>query len=341
MGRLWQNYRLRMLRRYLLWRAFRSRRDLRLVRDRTKSIAPKSILCLCCVRNEAERLPFFLAYYRRLGVDHFLFIDNDSTDGTPAFLQEQPDVSLWSTTASYKASRFGLDWTNRLLARYGRGHWCLTVDADELLAYPFEETRTLHDLVLHLESEGAVAMGALMLDLYPVGPIDGISHEAGQDPREVLTHFDPGPYRAQRQRRKRNLWVQGGARERMFFAQNPRRGPTLNKLPLVKWHWRYVYINSTHAMLPKALNFAYDGPGDSRLCGVLLHTKFLPVAIEKSREEKSRKQHFGQPEAFDTYYDAVIAAPDFFYAGSVAYKDWRQLEALGLLSRGSWMTDAD
>ena len=29
------------------------------------------------VRNEAKRLPFFLCYYRALGVDRFFIIDND------------------------------------------------------------------------------------------------------------------------------------------------------------------------------------------------------------------------------------------------------------------------
>ena len=34
------------------------------------------------MRNEKIRLPFFLRYYRNLGVNHFLIVDNDSTDGT-------------------------------------------------------------------------------------------------------------------------------------------------------------------------------------------------------------------------------------------------------------------
>ncbi|WP_417262376.1 glycosyltransferase family 2 protein [Celeribacter sp.] len=336
MGQLWQKYKLRVLRRHLLWRAFRARHKLRLVQDRTSEMDETSILCVACLRNEALRLPYCLDYHRRLGVTHFLFVDNASDDGTVALLSGQPDVSLWSTSASYKDARFGLDWTTWIQMKYARGKWCLTLDADELLVFPHNKTRTLRDLTLFMEKSGQSALGALMLDLYPKGPIDQVTYHAGDDPRAVMPYFDPEPYRAVRQMPKDNLWVQGGVRERVFFADDPRRGPTLNKLPLVKWHWRYVYINSTHAMLPREMNHAYDGPGESRLSGVLLHTKFLPVAIEKSQEEKIRKQHFAQPDAFGDYYDAVIQAPDLWHEGAVAYEGWEQLEALGLMSRGDW-----
>ncbi len=300
--------------------------------DRTDAIGAEPILCFACLRNEALRLPYFLDYYRRLGVTHFLIVDNASTDETRALLMDQPDVSLWSTEASYKAARFGLDWVTWLQMRYGSGRWCLTVDADELLVFAQDGVQTLRDVTRSLDNQGVTAFGALMLDMYPQGAIDSVDYHPGDDPLIVLTHFDAGPFRATRQMPKQNLWVQGGVRERVFFADEPTKGPTLNKLPLVKWHWRSVYVNSTHAMLPPAQNLAYDGPGDSRPCGVLLHTKFLPNAIEKSREEKLRKQHFGQPDAFDGYYDAVIDAPVLWHEGSVAYQGWEQLVSLGLMS---------
>ncbi len=112
------------VRRILLARALRKRRELRRVTDRTSQIGKDGILCAMVVRNEAARLPWFLAHHRRLGVDHFLIIDNDSSDGSQALLREQSDVSLWSTGGSYRKSRFGLDWLNWVLMRHGNGHWC-------------------------------------------------------------------------------------------------------------------------------------------------------------------------------------------------------------------------
>ena len=51
------------------------------MQDNTGRIKPADILLVCTFRNEQIRLPYFLKYYRDLGVAHFLFIDNGSEDG--------------------------------------------------------------------------------------------------------------------------------------------------------------------------------------------------------------------------------------------------------------------
>ena len=133
---LLNRYKLRLRRKRLLWRAVRKRHEFKCIERKTGSIKANNILLFACLRNEMLRLPFFLAHYRRLGVDQFLLVDNGSDDGSVAFLQDQPDVSLWSANAGYKAARFGMDWLTALQWKHGSGHWCLTVDIDELLIYP-------------------------------------------------------------------------------------------------------------------------------------------------------------------------------------------------------------
>lgn len=334
--RLWQAWRLRNRRRWLLARAVRRRRQLTALADRTGGIAPESIRLFATMRNEAERLPHFLDHYRRLGVGHFLVIDNASTDGTGAFLAAQPDVSVWTTAHSYKRSRFGMDWVNWLLMRHGSGHWCVTVDADELLIYPHWETRPLPALTQWMDDHAIPAMGALMLDLYPKGPVDRAPHTPGQDPVQVLEWFDSGNYTLRRKADLGNLWVQGGPRARTFFAADPRRAPTLGKVPLVKWHWRHAYVSSTHTLLPRRLNETHATDGGEPISGVLLHTKFLNTIVTKSAEEKTRRQHFANSSLYQDYYDALAMAPDLWCAHSTRYQGWRHLEALGLMSRGGW-----
>ncbi|EEE37893.1 hypothetical protein RKLH11_1732 [Rhodobacteraceae bacterium KLH11] len=330
-----QRYKLRLKRKRLLWRSFRSRRQLSTLCDRTQQIGPGAILAFTTLRNEITRLPWFIHHYRALGVDHFLMVDNSSDDGSAAYLQDQPDVSLWQTDASYRASRFGLDWLTWLQWRYGHGHWTLMVDADELLIYAHHDTYSLHDLTGWLERRGQVAFGALMLDLYPKGPLGTQQYDPGTDPTRVLNMFDPGPYRARRQSPMGNLWVQGGVRERAFFTDQPERSPTLNKIPLVRWSRYMAYVNSCHSALPRPLNFVYDGPGGQAPSGVLLHTKFLPEVVEKSRIEKQRRQHFHDPDQFSAYYDGIAQGPDLWTAASAELRDWRQLQELGLMqSRG-------
>lgn len=339
LGRLWLRYRLRWKRREILWRAYRARRDLTPVADRTQQIKPDSILAFAAIRNEAARLPEFLAHYRRIGVDHFLIVDNGSDDGSAHLLKDQPDISLWHSNASYRAAHFGVDWLGALLMRHGHGHWCVTVDADELLIYPDWDRRDLRALTRHLDRHRITGMGALLLELYPEGPLD--QPEAPDDAplTERLKWFDTGPYRGRIMQPKRNRWVQGGVRERAFFADIPHRSPTLNKLPLIRWNRRYAYVNSTHSALPPSLNDLYDGPGDPRLSGVLLHGKFLPDIVARSREELERRQHFADPDAYSFYHDWLTKAPVLWHAGSMRYEGWQQLVDLQLMGKGDWLNE--
>jgi hypothetical protein len=306
------------------------------VADRTRAIRPGAILLFATIRNEAERLPYFLQHYRRLGVDHFLIVDNDSDDGSRALLEGAADVSLWRTAASYRGARYGMDWLGGLLRRHGHGHWCLTVDADELLVYAHHDSRPLPALTGFLDDQGLPGLGCLMLELYPRGPVTAAPHRSGQDPTEVLGWYDAANYTIRRKADLWALWIQGGPRSRLFLAGQPQRGPTLMKVPLVKWHWRYAYWNSTHSLLPRRLNLVYDRSGGERPMGVLLHTKFLNTIAAKSAEEKHRRQHFGAPGAFDSYYDALTAGPDLWCPGSSHWGGWRKLEAEGLIARGGW-----
>lgn len=336
-GRLWLRYRLRWKRRELLWRAIRSGRGLMPVADRTALIRRGDILLFCCLRNEMARLPEFLAHYRALGVRHFLIVDNDSDDGSACYLRAQPDLSLWCARGSYRATRFGMDWLGALLFRHGHGHWCVTVDADELLIYPDWQAHRLPALTAHLDARAIPAMGALMLDLYPQGPL-GSADAPGDAPlTDRLPWFDAGPYRSRIMAPRSNRRVQGGARERMFFADQPHRSPTLNKLPLVRWNRRHVYVNSTHSLLPPGMNDLYDGPGDPRLSGVLLHSKFLPDITARAAEELTRRQHFHDPDALAAYHRWLTGAPVLWHDGAQRYRDWRQLLDLGLMGAGGWL----
>ncbi|MCQ0090995.1 glycosyltransferase family 2 protein [Roseovarius sp. M141] len=330
-------YRLRWKRRRLLWRSFRKRRQLTSIADRTRAIRPGAILAFSTMRNEALRLPFFLDHHRKLGVDHFLIVDNDSSDGTRDYLAAQGDVSLWHTPHSYRLSRFGVDWLTWLQMRHGHGHWCLTVDADEMLIYPFHDTRPLPALTDWLDRQGVASFGALMLDMYPKGKLSAHSYAAGDDPCDTLQWFDAGNYMIQKQDRLENLWIQGGPRARLFFDENPRRAPTMGKVPLVKWDRRYAYVNSAHAILPRRLNRVYDAAGGEYASGILLHTKFLHMIKEKSAEEKQRREHFANSSLYDAYYDRLTGDPDLWCARSTRYRGWRHIEALGLMSRGTWL----
>jgi len=328
--------RLRARRQYYLARAIRRRRQLVSVSDRTGRIGRDDILVFVTLRNERVRLPYFLDYYRRIGVGHFLVVDNASDDGSREYLSAQPDVSVWTTTASYKAARFGMDWINRLLRRHGSGHWCLTVDPDEFLVYPHMNTRPLRALTDWLHSSGVRSFSAMLLDMYPKGSVTAQPYREGQDPFEIASWFDPANYAIRKNRLYRNLWIQGGPRARTMFADDPQNAPALNKIPLVRWQRSYAYVSSTHMLLPRSLNIVYDEDGGEMASGALLHAKFLSTFADKSAEELDRRQHYANSKEYQAYHQGLQHKVDLWCDESRAWRDWRQLEDLGLISRGNW-----
>ncbi|WP_082005680.1 glycosyltransferase family 2 protein [Halocynthiibacter namhaensis] len=331
-----RTYRLRIRRRRKLIRAIRKRRELKSVSNRTKYVKPNDVLLFCTLRNEHHRLEYFLKYYREKGVRHFFFVDNNSTDGSREYLAQQDDVSLWTTSASYKDSNFGMDWVNWLQMRYAHDHWTLTVDVDEFLVYPFCDTRSLAALTDWLEASEIRSFGAMLLDMYPKGGVTDQAYEPGTNPFESAPWFDSGNYVISRNAEYGNLWIQGGPRARLFFKDDPFDAPALNKVPLVKWNRRYAFASSTHSLLPPRLNHVYDRNGGEMASGCLLHAKFLDSFSEKAAEELIRKQHYAQGQEYQAYIKDPDAPSDVWCKWSERYINWRQLETLGLMSKGNW-----
>ncbi len=330
------SYRLRLQRKRWRIRAFRKRRELSSVVNRTKQIKPRDIIVFSTLRNEKVRLPYFLKYYRDLGVNHFVIVDNGSDDGGREFLADQPDVSLWSSEASYKRARFGVDWLNWLQWQFGHGHWCLVVDPDEFFVFPFCDTRPIGALTDWLDASSIRSFSAMLLDMYPKGSIDDFPYVEGQDPFEIANWFDSGNYTIKKNARFGNLWIQGGPRARAFFPDRPERAPALNKIPLVKWDRSYAYVSSTHMLLPRGLNQVYDEWGGEKASGMLLHAKFLDTFSAKSVEELERKQHYANSHEYRAYARRLADNPDLWCRWSEKYINWRQLEILGLMSKGNW-----
>lgn len=328
--------RLRTERQVGLLRAAHRMFQLSVVQRRTAQIRRGDILLFATLRNERVRLPYFLDYYRRLGVAHFLFVDNGSTDGGAEYLAQQPDVSLWRTDHSYKKARFGMDWLNALLNRYAAGHWSVVVDVDEFLIYPHWETRPLRALTAELDANGFRSFGAILLDMYAKTPLNETRYEEGQDPFEQLCWFDAANYSFHRNARYRELWIQGGPRQRVFFPDAPHLAPALNKVPLVRWSYGLVYRSSMHVLLRRGLNHTYFEHGGERLCGALLHAKFIDTFAAKAQEEVERKQHYAGSREYKVYDQKAAEGMHMWTPASTRYEGWVQLEDLGLISTGSW-----
>lgn len=309
-------------------------RELRCVQNNTKSISKKDIVLFCTLKNEAHRIDFFLDYYRKLGVRHFVLVDNGSSDGLMELLGGCEDVSVFYTEGSYKESNFGMHWLNFLLWKYGVGRWCLTCDPDEFLVYPYMDSRDLYDLTDYLGSVGQESFFAPMIDMYSDGLVSDTYLASGQSPLSVCRFFDAASYTKQFNKGFKNFYIQGGVRQRVFSKERPEASPALNKVPLIKWNLYSAYVSSMHMAIPRRFNNAC---APHKTSGALLHFKFIGQLQEKVAEELVSKQHYNDSAEYKLY-GKVIDNQDLLYADGVSaeYKDWRTLLENGFINKGEW-----
>ena len=248
-------------------------------------ILAQDILCCIVVRNETMRLPYLLSYYRQQGVNRFLIIDNDSIDGTRNYLLAQADVTLWQGDRPFSEVNFGSAWFELLLRKYGVDHWCLTIDADEILYYPNCETRNLQSLCADLDRQYQRAFTAILLDMYSDRPIESTHYEPGQNFLDVCSYFDRQFYHQEiietdTEYAGQKRYV-GGMRERVFGAEGDYH---LNKVPLLKYRPDMILMGGQHLIGIAADQIAQE-------TGALLHFKYFASFQTYVASEIDRQQH--------------------------------------------------
>jgi len=309
-------------------------RALQIKQNNIKNIKPDDIILFAVMKNEAHRLKYFIDYYRKLGVGHFIFVDNGSTDHFNEVVSEQNDITSFYTDASYKDSNFGMYWANYLLLKYGCGHWCLTCDPDEFLTYPYMESRDLIDLTQYLSSVNESSFFTTMVDMYSKDAVENSHYAEGSDPLLVCPYFDAIGYSKKYNKYYRNTFIQGGVRQRIFYPDFPEKAPALNKVPLVKWESHFAYVSSMHMAVPRRLNQTCN---IQKTTGALLHYKFISQLSEKILEEEIAQQHYDNSSEYKKY-NAAINNKTILYDPSVSvrFHDWKTLARLGLINKGEW-----
>ncbi len=287
------------------WAHVRARRHdaVRPVRIRP-DLAAASVVLILVVKDEAPRVPYFLDYYRGIGVEHFLFVDNGSGDGLQDQLSTQADVSVFEAPGDYKGAHFGLDWVNAVLHEHCVGKWVSWIDADELLVFSAGSGTTVQQLTSALVDEGQTSLNVLMLDMYSDTAPSANVVAAGQDPLTVCDYFDRSGYFKVRDFGDQRFWIKGGVRARLFFP-DPHDGPALNKTVMILWQRQHVFLRGAHEVWPYRLN------GEGRTSGVLLHFKFTAIAASKMLDTAIREQHTEEYAAYDALDDVRFLDPRY------------------------------
>jgi len=291
------------------------------------NLSADDIIVVACVRNESLRLPDFLAHHRKLGVSCFFIIDNCSDDGTTEFLSAQGDVQLYHTTEAYSESGCGIDWLNAVLSEVAIGHWTLVLDADELFVFPGYETTPLAEFLDWVAKNGADAVAAPMLDMYPQDSIGRIGYQPGVSLLKTCPWFDGTGYSYHRIAPDLEVINRGGPRKRLFWDGYDRDypSPVLSKIPLIKWQKRFALTASTHQL---------NGAKLAEATGLLFHFKFLQDFKKNAEAETQRAEHYMGARQYVAYSGVLSESAGLtaFNETSIRFRDTRQLVDLNLMS---------
>lgn len=275
------------------------------------------------VRNEIGRLPAFLHHHRRAGIENFVFLDNESTDGTVDLLSAQPDVRLFATPEGFDWRRKH-GWIMQIVERLGRDNWYLLLDADEHCVFADCETTSLPDLVAILEAAGRRRARGALIDMYPDGPL--VSTEPSRQPiHRDHVWFDAGPYPEHRNGFATSRT--GGPRARAFCGVDPRFRPQLTKYPLLKPVAGDIAYNP-HLVWPP------DDHADDPCWIGLLHYKFDGDFLARTADAVRRRQYWNDSFEYAVYHEALRRNPllSLSWHGSRRYSGSQDLLAAGLIA---------
>jgi hypothetical protein len=197
----------------------------------------EGVVAVILAYNEALRFPHFLDHYRKLGVRHFIVVDNNSRDGTGALLAGQADISVIETKKPYRD--YKSVWRQLVCDRYLPDRWVIFPDVDELLVYPGWPDLSIGALTRYLDAAGYRALFTPMVDMYPEGPLKDMSYQPGESFLELCPWFDGDGYRYNplkgshgKRYKTPARHVFGGTRERLFHQQAKRPKTVLDRLLL-------------------------------------------------------------------------------------------------------------
>lgn len=261
-------------------------------------------ILLCIERNDLSKIKILLQHHRKIGVKKFIFIDNESDDGTIEFLEKQKDVDLYICHTKYKTlNKEG--WANRILAHYGFDKWYLYVDSDELFIYDDCENKTIDKFIEELEKTKQKRVPALLTDMYSKENIFSKTKEDA-DFRNKYCYYDFDTYSLEK-------WSQydefvGGPRKRLFGLN-----PILTKYPLFKLEKGDIQALS-HWQFPYKYNY------NLKIKGALLHYKFLDSDLEKYIQIAKEGNYSSGSIEYKTYISTYNERKDISFFGEHSKK---------------------
>lgn len=280
------------------------------------------------IKNEIFFLPAFLKHYRGLGVNQFLFLDDNSDDGSLEFLLAQEDCIILkadyhfgdvvdeSISGIKGNKRAGILYKSIIPAKFLDGEYCIYVDADEFLLLP-PDLDDIPDLIKAISEHGIMSVAASQVEMYPctlqtknlckgVSSLDELLAESAYFDDEVLVKLRKGRLPistgvsvSERMFRQYGIGYSGlwykvipSTLYRKLFNVDAKS--SVYKTPIFR-QTTEVYLVGSHDT---------SVPPNNNILLVLLHFKFTSDFTRRVEQALKLKSHNNQGKKY-TYYECL------------------------------------
>ena len=308
---------------------------MKLIKSFNKIPDDNSVILLAVVRNEQIILNSFLNYYSNLGVTHFIFVNNESTDSTQKILVDSNlEICLYNTSESYAENDYGVGWVRTLLDLYCKNKFCIVVDADEFLL-PVGENFV--DIKQRIKVEQVNAVQSMLIEFYPMHlPIKSSSNEI--NPFEHSNFYESVRnkkyYLVKRFKNVDDSFVvKGGVRSRVFektSADNDSCCLTKKSIFVYDFYETHFLSGGMHWILPKNFGGWGDATDWKSHFGIMrysetimpiAHFKYVKTDYEQHLKERvSRNEDYADSSEYKMYLSNYEVNGFCMYNGNFSKK---------------------
>lgn len=294
-----------------------------------------SVIAVVPYYGDHRMLPWFLGYYRKLGVRLFVFLDISADKDLPGRLESATDCAVWHPKGFMHPGKT-IDALNHLRHLYARNKWCLSVEPYDFLVFPKCETRHIRDLTDFIESEQRRHVFAIVVDAYGDGPACEMRASDDVSPFEQLPYFDRFGYQTAAGEALDVVPILGGVQRRYLYGDEPQRAPALNRIPLLKLTWDCYYLASTRVVVPARFNTPHS-EWHSTTTACLLRYALLgsEMPLHLAKQAEPAQLH---PDTITPLFagsEAMVSAT-LKNQGSQKFGSSRDLLECGLINNGQW-----
>lgn len=263
------------------------------------------------MRNGELYIQSFMEHHIALGIKHFVFLDNISTDRTIEILSTYENVTILQSTLPHKVYE---NMIRRYLAtRFSKDCWNLCSDIDELFDYPYSDRLNISGFLEYLNKNHYNAVIVQMLDMFSNIPLLQIKSKNDDSVKKKYSYYDISSID-----KKDYWWVKpendeiqsysGGIRKTIFGTNN-----SLTKAALVKvGHQIKTFVDWHHVKNARLADIS---------C-LLLHYPFLSSFYAKVQDAVQTKR-YGHPSSplaaveYEAYFRELERNPSLnFFSNS-------------------------